>query len=75
MQKLTKILLEENLVPLAEWYRAPQAALETVASLEEEYGGNIGVGHHPWIGWYVLHSQDEEQKSIALVWKERADDL
>lgn len=67
--ELTKKLLEEHLVPIPEWYQAPQSALETVSDLED-YGGTISVGHHPWIGWYVLHSQDDN-KSVRVAWKER----
>lgn len=75
MQKLTKQMLEDSLLPLAEWYRAPQQALQTVEDLETEYGGNIGIGHHQWIGWYVLHNQDGSDGGLALAWKERNDEL
>mgnify|MGYP007077389706 CR=1 FL=1 len=65
---ISRVEAEEHLVKVGDWFKAPKNALRIVAELEQEYGGNIAVGNHPDIGWYVLHDQGE---GVDLVWKER----
>lgn len=65
-------LLEENLVNVGDWIKAHPTAQQTAIHLAEEYGGNIGIGYHEDIGWYVLHQQQGEG-STGLVWKEKDD--
>jgi hypothetical protein len=59
--------LEEHLVLIGEWRNAPSSALRLVNDLECEYGGDIAIGQHPKIGWFVLHNQGI---GPGLVWQE-----
>lgn len=59
--------LEENLINVGEWRHAPSGALYVVREIEAEYGGNIAIGQHHQIGYYVLHDQGV---GPGLVWQE-----
>lgn len=59
--------LEKNLLNIGDWRQAPSGALATVREIDTEYGGNIAIGHHSKIGYYVLHDQGV---GPGLVWQE-----
>jgi hypothetical protein len=59
--------LEEHLINVGDWYKAPSTTLEITKNLVEEYGGNIAIGKHPKMGWFVLHDQG---CGAGVVWKE-----
>lgn len=62
--------LEEHLVVVGEWNKAHPNAQQTAENLAREYGGNVGIGRHDEIGWFVLHQQFGPG-STGLVWKEK----
>ena len=64
------VALEEYLVVVGEWNKAHRTAQQVAHDLTTEYGGNVGIGHHDEIGWYVLHQQ-LGPGSTALIWKEK----
>jgi hypothetical protein len=64
--------LLSSLLKVGEWNKAPAEALKIVVKLDEEYGGNIAIGQHPKLGFFVLHDQNY---GIDLVWKEKKDEL
>ena len=66
----SEICLEDllsTLCKVGDWIKAPPQAIGVVNQLEEEYGGNISIGNHPEIGWFVLLDQGY---GIDLVWSE-----
>jgi hypothetical protein len=63
--------LTENLLIVGDWYKAHPVALNVVKELEEEYGGNIAIGQHHELGFYVLHDQGN---GPGLVWQEIKND-
>lgn len=60
--------LKRHLLKLGEWVKAPSPVLEMVKQLEDEYGGNIAIGNHPELGYFILHDQGF---GIGLMWKEK----
>ena len=64
--------LRTHLLKVGEWNKAPRKAWEIVQALDDEYGGDIAIGNHPLIGFFVLHNQGE---GAVLVWKEKNNDL
>jgi hypothetical protein len=52
--------LENHLVPIGQWIKAPQRVLERVKFLRLQYGGDLGVGYTDETGWFVLHKQQED---------------
>ncbi len=59
--------LRKFLIIIGEWHKASPQSLKIAKHLEEEYGGNISIGRHPEIGFFVLHDQ---YGKIDLVWSE-----
>ena len=59
--------LEISLIQVGGWNTAPQEALKVVKRLCTQYGGDIGIGYHDKIGYYVLHNQGDESR---VVWRE-----
>lgn len=60
--------LKASLIKLGEWNKVPPQVLSIMKSIDEEYGGNIAIGNHPELGWFILHDQGY---GIGLVWKEK----
>lgn len=60
--------LLKSLVKVGDWNKAPAEAMKVARKLDEEYGGNVAVGNHPILGWFVLHDQGY---GVGLVWKEK----
>lgn len=60
--------LVKNLINVGDWYKAHPIALEIVKELEIKFGGNIAIGKHSEIGYFVLHDQGEGPE---LIWKEK----
>jgi hypothetical protein len=60
--------LEKYLLPIGNWINVPEECGKIATNISEEYGGNVGIGYHDEIGFFVLHDQGY---GIGLVWKEK----